>query len=47
MKKLLLFITIISLSNLNAQNFDAFKFYNKKSKEVSSKNLISLSLNHL
>jgi len=40
MKKLLLFITIISLSNLNAQNFDAFKFYNKKSKEVSSKNLI-------
>ena len=40
MKKLLLFIVIISLSNLNAQNFDAFKFYNKKSKEVSSKNLI-------
>lgn len=40
MKKLLLFITIIGLSNINAQNFDAFKFYNKKSKEVSSKNLI-------
>ncbi len=40
MKKLLLFIIIISLSNINAQNFDAFKFYNKKSKEVSSKNLI-------
>lgn len=40
MKKLLLFITIISLSNVNAQNFDAFKFYNKKSKEVSSKDLI-------
>lgn len=40
MKKLLLFITIISLSNVNAQNFDAFKFYNKKSKEVSSKDLV-------
>jgi len=40
MKKLLLFITIISFSNINAQNFDAFKFYNKKSKETSSKNLI-------
>lgn len=40
MKKLLLFITIISLSKVNAQNFDAFKFYNKKSKEVSSKDLI-------
>lgn len=40
MKKLLLFIAIINLSNVNAQNFEAFKFYNKKSKEVSSKNLI-------
>jgi len=40
MKKLLLFIAIISLSNLNAQNFDVFNFYNKKSKEVSSKKLI-------
>ena len=40
MKKLLLFIAIIGLSNINAQNFDAFKFYNKKSKEVSSKALI-------
>lgn len=40
MKKLMLFITIISFSNINAQNFDAFKFYNKKSKEISSKNLI-------
>lgn len=40
MKNLLLFIAIIGLSNINAQNFDAFKFYNKKSKEVSSKDLI-------
>lgn len=40
MKNLLLLIAIIGLSNINAQNFDAFKFYNKKSKEVSSKNLI-------
>lgn len=40
MKKLLLLIAIISLSNLNAQNFDVFNFYNKKSKEVSSKELI-------
>lgn len=40
MKKLLLFIAIIGLSNINAQNFDSFKFYNKKSKEVSSKALI-------
>jgi hypothetical protein len=40
MKKLLLLIVIISLSNVNAQNFDAFKFYSKKSKEVSAKNLI-------
>lgn len=40
MKNLLLLITIIGLSNINAQNFDAFKFYNKKSKEVSSKKLI-------
>lgn len=40
MKKLLLFILIINLSSLNAQNFDAFKFYNKKSKEVGLKEII-------
>ena len=40
MKNLLLFIAIIGLSNINAQNFDAFKFYNKKSKEISTKKLI-------
>lgn len=40
MKNLLLFIAIIGLSNINAQNFDAFKFYNKKAKEISTKKLI-------
>jgi len=40
MKNLLLLIAIIGLSNINAQNFDAFKFYNKKTKEISSKKLI-------
>ena len=40
MKNLLLLIAIIGLSNINAQNFDAFKFYNKKAKEISSKKLI-------
>lgn len=40
MKKLLLFILIINLSSLSAQNIDAFKFYNKQSKEVVSKDLI-------
>lgn len=40
MKKFLLLFSILILGVLNAQNFDAFKFYNKKSKEVDSKNLI-------
>lgn len=31
---------MINLSVLNAQDFDAYKFYNKKSKEVSPKDLI-------
>ena len=46
MKKLLLFILIINLSSLNAQNLDAFKFYNKKSKEIGSKDLIKELANY-
>lgn len=40
MKKFLLLFSILILGFWNAQNFDAFKFYNKKSKEVDSQNLI-------
>lgn len=41
MKKLLLFIAIIGLSNVNCQNFEPFKFFDKKSNEISSKDLIN------
>jgi len=46
MKKLLLFIVIVSFNGMNAQNFDSFKFYNKRSKEVSSKDLIKELTNY-
>lgn len=46
MRKFLLLFSILILSVLNAQNFDPFKFYNKKSKEVGSKDLIKELANY-
>lgn len=40
MKKFLLVFSALIAGFSNAQNFDAFKFYNQKSKEVGSKELI-------
>lgn len=40
MKKLLLFIFIVNLSIVNAQNFNAYQFFNKKSKIISPEKMV-------
>ncbi len=40
MSKLLIFVGLIFMISLDAQHFDAFRFYNKNSKEVSAITLV-------
>lgn len=40
MSKLLIFVGLIFMISLDAQDFDAFRFYNKNSKEVSAITLV-------
>ncbi|KFC22910.1 ChaN family lipoprotein [Chryseobacterium sp. FH1] len=40
MKKLFLFIFVFTLSFLNAQKFDAYQFFDKKSKKISAEKMV-------